>query len=876
MILPPAFDARRASQHWDARWEREKAFYSSPGSGKRPYTVVLPPPNITGPLHLGHALNVMGQDPLVRRARMQGKEACWVPGIDHASIATEAKVVARLATRGLNKPSLGREAFLREAWQWKEEFGPLIFRQFRALGASLDWSKALFTLDPQHAENVKKAFLRLYKEGYIYRSHRMIHWDPQGQTALSDEEVDYRQVEGKLYYIRYPLVDRQESVVVATTRPETLLGDTALCVHPEDERYFAFHGARAWVPLVDRAVPFIVDDYVDPSLGTGCLKVTPAHDVNDYALGERHGLPRIELFEPDGRLHPRAGRYVGEDRAVAREKIVDDLAACGALVRVVPYTHSVGFSERTGAVVEPRCSTQWFVKMKALAAPALASVRKGEVRFFPERFKAIYYAWLEGIKDWCISRQLWWGHRIPAYYLPKGEVIVAASREEALAQARRMPAYAELSEEALVQDEDVLDTWFSSWLWPFSVCGGGHEADQVRLSSFYPTEDLVTGPDIIFFWVARMIMAGHYFTGQVPFKQVCFTGIVRDAQRRKMSKQLGNSPDLLKLIDRYGADGLRAGMLFCAPAGNDLLFSEKLCQQGEQFVHKIWQALRLVKGWETLEKAPCPTAQVACRWLAHRLEQVATELDDHFEHYRLSQALMLLYKFFWEEYCAHYLEMIKPASGQPISAAVREETVGFFGQIIKMLHPFMPYITEEVHAQLGHQELLATSSWPETKPYSQEVIRAADEAFKLITELRHQLGQAPSSREDVVLHLHSSEAPGWLGAYTPYLLRRTRIQAVQLHLAQEPMPQGQAFVLGGCTYLLSGLVGPSKQARQEELLKDYTYMQGFLASVERKLANEKFLQKAPPAVIAREQQKQQDAQQRLAALSALLKEGKED
>lgn len=694
MEIPTYYDPQKIEQKWYQYWLKQGFFKANPNTSKTPYTIVLPPPNITGVLHMGHVLNITIQDVLIRRARMQGKEACWVPGIDHASIATEAKVVAMLQAKGIQKKDLTRQEFLAHAWDWKEKYGNIILEQIKQLGASCDWDRLSFTMDPGPSEAVYKIFIRLYEQGRIYQGVRMINWDPAGKTALADDEVIYQQVASKLYYIRYQVVGTDQYITIATSRPETIFGDTAVCIHPADERYQHLHGKQVIVPIIQRTIPIITDTYVDRDFGTGCLKVTPAHDIHDYELGQKHHLPIIDIFNDDGTLAPAAQYYVGEDRFVVREKIAQQLQAEGYLEKTAPYTSNVGFSERTHVVVESRISRQWFVRMQELAKPALEHVIDGTIQFHPAKFKHMYQSWLENIHDWCISRQLWWGHQIPAFYLPDGQVVVAHDKAAALAKAKLDKAYANLTEADIRQDEDVLDTWFSSWLWPISVFDGLEHPDNADMRYFYPTNDLVTAPEIIFFWVARMIMAGYAFTKKPPFKHVYFTGIVRDKLGRKMSKSLGNSPDPLELIQEYSADGVRMGMLLSSPAGNDLPFDNKLCEQGRNFTNKIWNAFRLIKGWQVATQLDQPDDAVAIDWFQARLNQLLEIIESHFVQFRISDALMAMYKLIWDDFCSWYLEMVKPAYGEPIAPTTYSTTVQFLEKLLKLLHPFMPFVTE--------------------------------------------------------------------------------------------------------------------------------------------------------------------------------------
>ncbi|MDE6628229.1 MAG: valine--tRNA ligase, partial [Muribaculaceae bacterium] len=695
-MLATKYNPADVEDKWYAYWLEHNLFHSEPDA-REPYTIVIPPPNVTGVLHMGHMLNETIQDILVRRARMEGKNACWVPGTDHASIATEAKVVAKLAKEGIKKSDLTREEFLKHAWEWTEHHGGIILQQLRKLGASCDWARTSFTMDELRSRSVIRVFCDLYEKGLIYRGVRMVNWDPSALTALSDEEVVYKDEHSKLYHLRYFVEGEDKYIVVATTRPETILGDTAVCVNPNDERYSWLKGKRVIVPLVGRSVPVIMDEYVEMEFGTGCLKVTPAHDVNDYMLGEKYNLPTIDIFNPDGTISEAGGMYVGHDRFDVRREIIDDLSAAGLVEKIEDYENKVGHSERTNAVIEPKLSMQWFLKMDKLTPPALDAVMDDSIRFYPSKFKNTYRHWMTDTKDWCISRQLWWGHRIPAYFLPEGGYVVAETPEEALEKARAKTGNAELQLSDLRPDEDCLDTWFSSWLWPISLFNGILDPDNEEIKYYYPTADLVTGPDIIFFWVARMIIAGYEFRGEMPFKNVYFTGIVRDKLGRKMSKQLGNSPDPLDLIATYGADGVRMGLMLSAPAGNDILFDDKLCETGRNFCNKVWNAFRLVKGWEADADAKAPAEnRVAIDWFAAKLRATVAEVNELMEKFRLSEALMAIYRLFWDEFSSWYLEMVKPAFGKPVDGETLAATLGFFDSLLRLMHPFMPFITEEL------------------------------------------------------------------------------------------------------------------------------------------------------------------------------------
>ena len=844
---------------WYAYWLEHKLFESKP-DGRKPYTVVIPPPNVTGILHMGHMLNNTIQDILVRRARMEGKNACWVPGTDHASIATEAKVVAKLATQGIKKNDLTREEFLRHAWAWKEEHGGIILKQLQKLGASCDWSRTAFTMDEERSKSVISVFVDLYKKGLIYRGVRMVNWDPKALTALSDEEVIYKDEHSKLYYLRYYVEGSDRYIVVATTRPETILGDTAVCVNPNDERYTWLKGKRVIVPLVNRAVPVITDEYVEMEFGTGCLKVTPAHDVNDYMLGEKHNLPSIDIFNDNGTISEAGGMYVGLDRFDVRKQIAIDLEKAGLLEKVEEYDNKVGYSERTNVVIEPKLSMQWFLKMEGLARPALEAVMNDDIKFYPAKFKNTYRHWMENIKDWCISRQLWWGHRIPAYFLPEGGYVVAETPEKALEEARAKTQNPDLQLTDLRQDESCLDTWFSSWLWPISLFNGINDPDNNEIQYYYPTCDLVTAPDIIFFWVARMIMAGYEYRGDMPFRNVYFTGIVRDKLGRKMSKQLGNSPDPLDLIDKYGADGVRMGMMLSAPAGNDILFDDALCEQGRNFCNKIWNAFRLVKGWEVSAEVPVPEASVlAMRWFEAKQQAVATEVADLFSKYRLSEALMAVYKLFWDEFSAWYLEMIKPAYGQPISKEVYDATIGFFDTLLHLLHPFMPFITEELWQHIAERkegESLMVSPLVVSGMADEELLQQFEVVKEIIANIRAIRLQKNIAQKEALSLQVVGQNP--VAAFDSVIMKMCNLSAIQTVSAKE---EGAAsFMVGTTEYAvpLGNLIDVEAEiARMEAELK---HKEGFLQGVLKKLSNEKFVNNAPAAVIELERKKQADAE----------------
>ena len=861
MELASKYNPADVEGKWYQYWLDHKLFSSKP-DGREPYTVVIPPPNVTGVLHMGHMLNNTIQDILVRRARMEGKNACWVPGTDHASIATEAKVVNKLAAQGIKKTDLTRDEFLKHAWEWTDEHGGIILKQLRKLGASCDWDRTAFTMDEKRSESVLKVFVDLYNKGLIYRGVRMVNWDPKALTALSDEEVIYKEEHSKLYYLKYMVEGDPEGryAVVATTRPETIMGDTAMCINPNDSKNTWLKGKKVIVPLVGRVIPVIEDDYVDIEFGTGCLKVTPAHDVNDYMLGEKYNLPSIDIFNDNGTLSEAAGLYIGMDRFDVREQIEKDLAAAGLLEKVEAYTNKVGFSERTNVPIEPKLSMQWFLKMQHFADMALPPVMNDELKFYPAKYKNTYKNWLENIKDWCISRQLWWGHRIPAYFLPEGGYVVAATPEEALALAKEKTGNAGLKQEDLRQDEDCLDTWFSSWLWPISLFDGINNPGNEEISYYYPTSDLVTGPDIIFFWVARMIMAGYEYEGKMPFKNVYFTGIVRDKLGRKMSKSLGNSPDPLDLIEKYGADGVRMGMMLSAPAGNDILFDDALCEQGRNFNNKIWNAFRLIKGWEVSAEVPVPEAsELAVRWFEAKQNEVAAEVADLFSKYRLSEALLAVYKLFWDEFSSWYLEMIKPAYGQPINRKVYEATIGFFDNLLHLLHPFMPFITEELWQHLCDRtdgESLMVSPLSMSALVDEDIIREFEVVKEVISNIRSiRLQKNIAQKETLELQV-IGENP--VVAFNAVIMKMCNLSSI--NIVENKADGAASFMVGTTEYAvpLGNMIDVEAEiARMEAELK---YKEGFLQGVLKKLGNEKFVNNAPAAVLEMERKKQADAE----------------
>ena len=883
MELASKYNPADVEGKWYQYWLDHKLFSSKP-DGREPYTVVIPPPNVTGVLHMGHMLNNTIQDILVRRARMMGKNACWVPGTDHASIATEAKVVNRLAQQGIKKTDLTREEFLKHAWAWTEEHGGIILKQLRKLGASCDWDRTAFTMDETRSKSVIKVFVDLYNKGLIYRGVRMVNWDPKALTALSDEEVIYKEEHSKLYYLRYYVADDDMSgetgaeseivhrdaqgrryAVVATTRPETIMGDTAMCINPADPKNQWLKGKKVIVPLVGRVIPVIEDSYVDIEFGTGCLKVTPAHDVNDYMLGEKYNLPSIDIFNDNGTLSEAAGLYVGMDRFDVRAQIEKDLDAAGLLEKVEAYTNKVGFSERTNVAIEPKLSMQWFLKMQHFADMALPPVMNDELKFYPAKYKNTYRNWLENIKDWCISRQLWWGHRIPAYYLPKGGFVVAETPEQALELAKEKTGDANLKMEDLRQEDDCLDTWFSSWLWPISLFDGINNPGNEEIKYYYPTADLVTGPDIIFFWVARMIMAGYEYMGDMPFRNVYFTGIVRDKIGRKMSKSLGNSPDPLELIEQFGADGVRMGMMLAAPAGNDILFDEALCEQGRNFNNKIWNAFRLVKGWQVADIEQPEYAKLATEWFDSMLAKTAEEVNDLFGKYRLSEALMAVYKLFWDEFSSWYLEMVKPAYGQPIDKVTYEKTLAFFETLLKLLHPFMPFITEELWQHIYDRqpgESIMTQTLVKDMPYNEALIAQFEAVKEVISGIRTiRLQKNIAQKEALALEVTGENPVAGFDSVIAKLCNLSEIKQV------ETKSEGAAaFMVGTTEYAvpLGNLINVEEELKKLEA--DLKYQEGFLQSVMKKLSNEKFVSKAPANVIEMERKKQADAETKIAAL----------
>jgi len=893
MSISKTYQFNEVEDKWYSYWLEHKFFKSVPDE-REPYTIVIPPPNVTGVLHMGHMLNNTIQDVLIRRARMKGKNACWVPGTDHASIATEAKVVAMLKERGIAKTDLTRPEFLEYAWEWKDKYGGIILEQLKKLGASCDWDRTRFTMEDDMSEAVIDTFIHLYKKGLIYRGVRMVNWDPKGLTAVSDEEVIRKEVNQKLYYIKYAIIGSDVSgakseevnpaprtsnpanshITIATTRPETIMADSAICINPNDERYTHLHGKTVYVPLINRAIPVILDEYVTMDFGTGCLKVTPAHDLNDYELGQKHHLPVIDILNDDGTLNEKAEILIGEDRFAARKKIAVLLEEAGALEKVEDYKSQIGFSERTDAVIEPKLSMQWFCKMSEMAKPALDYVLNGEVKLIPEKFVNTYRHWMENVRDWNISRQLWWGQQIPAWYLPNGEHVVGKTAEEALIEAQKLSTgNSHLTIADLRQDEDVVDTWFSSWLWPISVFDGFKDPENADISYYYPTNDLVTAPEILFFWVARMIMAGHEFKGQAPFKNVYLTGIVRDKLGRKMSKSLGNSPDPIDLIGKYSADGVRVGMLMCSPAGNDLMFDESYCEQGRNFGNKIWNAFKLIKGWEVDESLPNPN-QTAISWFNSRFNEALAEIDDLFNQYRLSEAVMAVYKLVWDDFCAWYLEMVKPVYQHPIDAATYKATIGFFENLLKVLHPFMPFITEELwHDELfgdrTPQDCCIVAQLPAVDAVDNKLLQNCEIIKQIITEIRNTRNSKQlSPKESLDLFIkHASQVD-----YAAFLSIISKLGNIaQVNFTTDKIAGAANFMISTDEFFIPLENNIDAGAERLRLQKEKDYLLGFLKSVDAKLSNEKFVNNAKPEVIDNERKKKADAEAKLNIVEGNLK-----
>ena len=901
MSISKTYQPKQAEDKWYSYW-MEQGFFRSVPDGREPYTIVMPPPNVTGVLHMGHMLNNTIQDVLIRRARMQGKNACWVPGTDHASIATEAKVVAMLKEQGINKKDLTREEFLSYAWEWKEKYGGIILEQLKKLGASCDWERTRFTMEPDLSEAVIDTFIHLYKKGLIYRGVRMVNWDPQGKTAVSDEEVIRREVNQKLYYIKYKVsspqsgVDSQKSkkgtqdfglktqdyLTIATTRPETIMADAAICINPNDERYFHLHGKKVLIPLINREIPVILDEYVTMDFGTGCLKVTPAHDLNDYELGIKHNLPVIDILNDDGTLNEKAVILIGEDRFAARKKIAVMLEEAGALEKVEDYKSQIGFSERTNAFIEPKLSMQWFCKMDKMAKPALDYVLNGDIKHIPEKFTNTSKYGMENVKDWCISRPIWWGQQIPAWYLPNGQYVVAKTVEEALEEAIKVTKYSGLTTEDLRQEEDVVDTWFSSWLWPISVFDGFKDPDNVDINYYYPTNDLITAPEILFFWVARMIMAGHEFRGQLPFKNVYLTGIVRDKLGRKMSKSLGNSPDALELIEKYGADGVRYGMLKSSPAGNDLMFDEDHCKQGSAFVNKIWNAFNLIKGWE-IDESLSSINKVSINWFNSRFNQVLIDIDGQFKQYRLSEALMSVYKLVFDDFCSWYLEMVKPpyqpfVEKQKIDKESYLATLAFFENLLRVLHPFVPFITEELwHDDLfgsrAEKDCCIVANLPAIGEIDTQLLTAVENVKQLVTEVRNVRNSKQISPKDKLPLAIKTNSGIDYPLFEAIITKLANLEAVEYTGVK--INGANAFLVGTDEFFIALADNIDVDAERERLLAELEYLQGFLKSVNAKLQNERFVQNAKPEIVENEQKKKADAETKIAiiedSLSALAK-----
>ncbi|NNM18834.1 MAG: valine--tRNA ligase [Croceitalea sp.] len=872
MEIPSKYEPKRAEEHWYNYW-LEHDFFSSKPDDREPYTIVIPPPNVTGVLHMGHMLNNTLQDVLIRKARLEGKNACWVPGMDHASIATEAKVVAKLKEKGIAKSDLSREEFLSHAWDWTNEYGGVILQQLKKLGCSCDWNRTKFTMDDDMSGSVIKVFVDLFDKGLIYRGYRMVNWDPEAKTTLSDEEVNYEERQGLLYYISYKIEDSEETLTIATTRPETILGDTAICINPNDERYGHLKGKKAIVPICNRVIPIIEDEYVDVEFGTGCLKVTPAHDENDKNLGDKHGLEIIDIFNDDASLNSYGLHYEGKDRFEVRKSIAKELKEKGHLVKMEDYVNKVGTSERTKAVIEPRLSDQWFLKMEDLAKPAIDAVLKtGEVKLFPKKFENTYRHWMENIRDWNISRQLWWGQQIPAYYFGDGEndFVVAETPEKALEKAKTKAGNPNLSLTDLKQDGDVLDTWFSSWLWPISVFGGILEPENEEINYYYPTNDLVTGPDILFFWVARMIIAGYEFRNERPYENVYLTGLVRDKQRRKMSKQLGNSPDALQLIQQFGADGVRVGLLLSSAAGNDLMFDEALCQQGKNFANKIWNAFRLIKGWEEADIEQPNAAKLGIEWYTAKFHQTLAEIEDHFSKYRISDALMAIYKLVWDDFCSWLLEIVKPAYQQPIDKSTLTAVIQLFEKNLKLLHPFMPFLSEEVWQHIAERtpkEALCIADWPKPESVDAKLISEFEFAAEVISGIRtiRKEKNIPNKDALALMELNSEGTSSNLDAIIIKLGNISGIESVT-----ESVEAALSFRVKSNEYFIPIDGAIDVAAEIKKINEELTYTKGFLNSVQKKLANERFVNNAPQQVVDIERKKAADAEAKIETLEKSL------
>jgi len=872
MDIPSKYEPGKAESRWYKYW-MDNGFFKSTPDDREPYTIVIPPPNVTGVLHMGHMLNNTIQDVLVRRARMQGKNACWVPGTDHASIATEAKVVAKLKAEGIEKHDLSREEFLEHAWEWTHKHGGIILEQLKRLGASCDWDRTLFTMDEKRYDSVIKVFVDLYNKGLIYRGVRMVNWDPQAMTAVSDEEVNYTDEKSKLYYVRYKIVGEDGYVMVATTRPETILGDTAVCANPEDERYTHLKGKKVIVPMANREVPFIFDSYVDPEFGTGCLKITPAHDINDYEIGLRHKLPSIDVFNENGTMSERAGMFIGIDRFKAKELAEKELQRTGNLVRVDNYDNKIGRSERTNSVIEPRLSQQWFVKMTDLSKPALDAVLNGDVRIHPSKFENLYRHWMENVRDWCISRQLWWGQRIPAWYYNDNEFVVAENATRALELAREKSGNPALNSTDLREDDDVLDTWFSSWLWPITSFDGINNPDNDDINYYYPTNDLITAPEILFFWVARMIIAGYEYRGEKPFNNVYLTGLVRDQQRRKMSKSLGNSPDPIGLIEKYGADGVRIGMLLCSPAGNDLLYEDSLPEQGRNFANKIWNAFRLIKSWDIDDTIDQPdSSKVAVKWMEQVLNKTIEEIDQTFVKFRISEALMITYKLFWDEFSGWYLEIIKPEYQKPIDRITFDASVSLFEKLMKIIHPFMPFITEEIWQYLGERkegESIMISRMPDAGNFDKDIITVFESIKQTISAVRTvRKDKNLPLREKIELMILEDKS-NYHTEFLPVIRKMCNVSDISF--VKEKQEGAAAFMTGTTEYYIPLAGKLDIESEIAKLKEELNYNIGFLTNVMKKLDNERFVNNAPPSVLELERKKQSDAESKIKSLEEALK-----
>lgn len=867
MEIPKTYEPQKAEEKWFAHW-MEKGYFNSQPDSRDPYTVVIPPPNVTGVLHMGHMLNNTIQDVLVRRARMLGKNACWVPGTDHASIATEAKVVQKLRKEGIKKSDLSRDEFLSHAFQWKDKHGGIILEQLKRLGASCDWDRTSFTMDPEYSESVINVFIDLFNKGKIYRDVRMVNWDPEALTAVSDEEVNHKEVNSKLFHVRYKVVGTEDEwITIATTRPETILGDTAICIHPEDSRYRHLHGKMAIVPIANRTIPIILDEYVDPEFGTGCLKITPAHDPNDYELGKKHDIETVDIFNANGTLNAHGLHYEGMDRFEVKKAIEKELYDKGYLVKTEDHINKVGFSERTDAVIEPRLSLQWFVSMKDLAAPALENVLNGNIKFHPEKFQNTYKHWLENVKDWCISRQLWWGHRIPAFYFGEGanDFVVAKTVEEAIVAAKEKTGK-DFSADELKQDEDVLDTWFSSWLWPISVFNGLTQPNNEEISYYYPTNDLVTAPEIMFFWVARMIMAGYEYMEELPFKNVYFTGIVRDKLGRKMSKSLGNSPDPIELMEKYGADGVRMGILISSPAGNDLPFDTSQCEQGRNFANKIWNAFRLIQSWESRDMEQPASAKIASEWFDSKFNESLKQINDYFERFKISDALMAIYKLIWDDFCSWYLELVKPGYQQPIDAKTLAQTKTYFEKLLKLLQPYMPFLAEELwhHLREGGQDTdIVVAPWPEQGEINEGLLNEFNKAVEVITNIRN-IRKQNNIANKVKLEMFVKINKDLSKYMDPVISKMGNLSF--LEYTSEKVEKSNTFIVESNEYFIPFGDSIDVEAEKEKLSEELNYTKGFLKSVQKKLQNEKFMAGAPEKVVAMEKKKESDALSKIAVL----------